>query len=98
MANWELLSDPHLNERGFYVPIKHPEVGVLPFPGMPWKLSKTPGRVWMPAPCFAEHNDYVYRGILGLSEEEIIELTAEKVIATEPEFAFDLPLSGPVRL
>src|SRR5690606_30500921 len=42
MANWELLSDVHLAERNFYVPIVHPEVGVMPFPGMPWKLSRTP--------------------------------------------------------
>ena len=33
LANWELLSNPHLHARGFYVPVEHPDMGVFPYPG-----------------------------------------------------------------
>lgn len=84
MANWEMLSDPHLAHRGFYVPIHHPEVGILPFPGMPWKLTRTPGTVRMPAPRFAEHHAHVYGDLLGMSEEDIRELERSGVAGTVP--------------
>ncbi|MHB8575463.1 MAG: CaiB/BaiF CoA transferase family protein [Dehalococcoidia bacterium] len=84
LANWELLPNPHLNARGFYVPIEHPEVGVYPFPGAPVKLSKTPMEIRMPAPLFAQHNDYVYREILGLDDAGIAELDALGLIDTTP--------------
>lgn len=80
----EMLDDPHLKERGFFEMVTHPEAGTHLHPGMSWKLSKTPGWTRMPAPCFAEHNDYVFGKLLGMSQEEIAKLTAEGVIATVP--------------
>lgn len=91
MANWELLADPHLAERSFYVPVNHPEVGVFPFPGMPWKLSRTPGSIRRPAPLFAQHHREVYCGILGMSEEEVDALEASGVAAPEPDASFFAP-------
>ncbi len=84
LANWELLSDPHLFARGFYVPVPHPEVGVLPFPGMPWHFSRTPGTVRAGAPCFGEHNALVFKDILGLAGDEIAELYTREITADEP--------------
>lgn len=84
LANWELLSDPHLAARGFYVPVPHPEVGVLPFPGMPWRFSRTPGAVRAGAPCFGEHNDFVLRDLLDLSDAEIAALYTQEVTADAP--------------
>ena len=43
LANWEMVSNPHFHARNFYIPMEHPEMGVFPYPGMPWKLSETPG-------------------------------------------------------
>jgi crotonobetainyl-CoA:carnitine CoA-transferase CaiB-like acyl-CoA transferase len=85
LANWELLSNAHLFVRGFYVPVVHPEAGVFPFPGAPVKLSETPVVVRMPAPRFAQHNDYVYREVLGLSAAEVEALGAQGVINPVPE-------------
>jgi crotonobetainyl-CoA:carnitine CoA-transferase CaiB-like acyl-CoA transferase len=85
LANWELLSDPHLHARGFYVPVPHPEVGVLPFPGMPWRFSRTPAAVRGGAPCFAEHNALIFRDLLGLTDAEVAGLYAEGVTADEPQ-------------
>lgn len=84
LANWELLSDPHLFARGFYVPVPHTEVGVFPFPGMPWKFSRTPGAIRWGAPCFAEHNGAVFREILKLSEQEIQQLYDGGVTSDQP--------------
>ena len=80
----ELLEDPHLNERGFYERVTREEVGTHPYPGSPIKLSKTPARIRMPAPCLGEHNEYVLNKIAGLSKEEIQELQEEQVIGTRP--------------
>jgi crotonobetainyl-CoA:carnitine CoA-transferase CaiB-like acyl-CoA transferase len=85
LANWELLTDPHLFARGFYVPVPHPEVGVLPFPGMPWHFSRTPGAVRAGAPCFAEHNHFIFSEILQLSDEQTAELYAHGITADEPQ-------------
>jgi len=97
MANWELLSDPHLAERAFYVPITHPEVGVLPFPGMPWKLSRTPGTIRRPAPLFAQHNREVLGGLLGMGDEEVEALEASGVASPDPEPSFFAPRPAPPR-
>lgn len=84
LANYELLTDPHLHQRQFYISIDHPEAGVLPFAGMPWKFSRTPGRVTRPAPRFAEHNDYVLGELLGLDQESIEELERSEIAGREP--------------
>ena len=71
LANWELVSNPHLHARGFYIPIEHPDMGVFPYPGMPWKLSETPGQVRSGSPLFGQHTRLVLRDLLGLGEDEL---------------------------
>ncbi len=70
----QINSNPHLMQRRFFEAVAHPEAGTYDHPGMPWKLSRTPGKIRTPAPCFAEHNEYVFKELLGMSKEEIIEL------------------------
>ena len=84
LTAWEMLSNQHIFERGFYVPIVHKEMGVFPYPGMPWKLSETPALVRMAAPCFAEHNALVFKKLLKLGDGEIDELYRQRVTADEP--------------
>ena len=93
LANWELVSNPHFHARRFYVPIEHPDMGVFPYPGMPWKLSETPGQVRTASPRFGEHNGLLYRDFMGLSEDEIVPLYERRTVADDPPD--DLP--GPVR-
>ena len=80
----ELVEEPHLNERGFYEMVTHPEAGIHPYIGMYAKFSKTPGSIRMPAPCFGEHNQYVFGELLGMSQEEMVQLEKEGVIGTNP--------------
>ena len=92
LANWELVSNPHFHARGFYVPVEHPEMGVLPYPGMPWKLSETPGLIRTASPLYGEHNGLAFRGLLGMTEEELAPLYERRAVADEP--SEDLP--GPI--
>jgi crotonobetainyl-CoA:carnitine CoA-transferase CaiB-like acyl-CoA transferase len=69
-------ADPHLKERGFFVPINHPEVGTHLYPSTTFKISKTPFRVRRPPVLLGEDNDYIYRDVLGLSEAEYDHLKA----------------------
>jgi crotonobetainyl-CoA:carnitine CoA-transferase CaiB-like acyl-CoA transferase len=40
----EVLTDPHLEARGFFTDVEHPEAGRLRYPGPAFGLSETPGR------------------------------------------------------
>ena len=76
-----LLDDPHLQDRGFWKEVEHPELGrrfVYPgeaalYKGSPWRLS---GR----APLIGEHNVDIFCGELGLSPQELATLAESKVI------------------
>ena len=80
----ELVEEPHLNERGLFEVVTHPEAGTHPYIGMYAKLSKTPGSIRMPAPCLGQHNQYVFGELLGLSQEEMADLEEEGIIGTDP--------------
>ncbi len=79
----ELVEEPHLNARGLFEEVTHPEVGTHPYIGMYARFSKTPGSIRTPAPCLGEHNQYVLGGMLGMSEEEIERLEELGIIGTE---------------
>ena len=80
----ELFNDPHLEERGFFWEINHPEAGSHKYSGLPIRLSKTPTTKRNPAPCLGEHNEYVLGAILGLSDAEIEELREKDIIGDVP--------------
>ncbi len=48
--------------------------GTIEIPGPHWHLSESPAHIRLPAPELGEHNDYVLRDLLGLSEDEIAAL------------------------
>jgi crotonobetainyl-CoA:carnitine CoA-transferase CaiB-like acyl-CoA transferase len=83
----DLMADPHLRERGFFEKTAHAEAGVREMDGVPWRLSLTPAHVRLNGPCFGEHNDYVFRHLLGLSTEEVAELESQGVTGREPDEA-----------
>ena len=70
----DAYADPHLQARGFFQTVTHPECGTHHYPGLVWQMSKTPGSIRSPACCLGEHNDYVYRDLLGLDDTEITRL------------------------
>jgi crotonobetainyl-CoA:carnitine CoA-transferase CaiB-like acyl-CoA transferase len=80
----ELSNDPHLNQRGFFEELSHPEAGTHRYPGASWRMSRTPGKLRLPAPCFGQHNRYVFGELLGMSDEDIMRLKGAGVTAEEP--------------
>ncbi len=83
LANWQILPDPHIYERGMYETVLHPVIGAYPETTWPWRFERTPARIARPAPLFAEHN----REILtesGLTEETIAALYESGTTADEP--------------
>jgi len=86
LTSAELLSDPHLKERGTFQLVDRAIVGThhYPIPTAPVKLSESPIRIRRPAPTLGEHNDYVLGKLLGMSGEKIQSLIDERIIGTEP--------------
>jgi formyl-CoA transferase len=76
----EMLADAHFAAREAIVSVPHPDFGELKMQNVAPKLSETPGSIRSPSPRLGEHNDLVYRQILGLSAERLEELRARKVI------------------
>lgn len=87
----EILSDPHIKERGFFETITRPVTGTHPYPGFPAKLSETPVTIRRPAPTLGQDNEHVLTKLLGMTEEEIKQLADEEIIGTEPQgWAFSM--------
>ena len=80
----DLLADPHYKNRGTFVTVNHPQVGPKQYPGIPWKMSVTPGRVRWPSPTLGQHNREVYGELLGLTGTEIGQLEKSGTIGDRP--------------
>jgi benzylsuccinate CoA-transferase BbsF subunit len=70
--------DPHIRERGSFVRLTHPVVGECNHPTQPAKLSRSPAQV-STGPLLGEHNEYVYKTLLGLNEDEYATLSESGV-------------------
>jgi CoA:oxalate CoA-transferase len=75
----ELFADPHVRERGFFTTVDHPEAGPLEYPGMPFRMSATPGAIGRPAPRLGEHTAEVL-GEVGVTVGEVARLRAAGVV------------------
>lgn len=89
MDERDVLSDPHLRERSFFQEITQQECGTHPYPGLAWRMSKTPNRLRLPPVLLGEHNEYVYKQLLGVSDNEYAELQEEGHIGID--FAPEIP-------
>lgn len=77
----DLAESPHLNARGYFVDVEHPELGAtLRYPGNPYRLSETPWRLRRRAPQIGEHNKEIYLDELGFSRQELAALSGAGVI------------------
>ncbi len=76
----KVLEDPQVKARDMIVDIVHPIAGELQIPGIPIKLSQTPGRIRKPSPVLGEDTEKILGELLGYSEEEVNKLREDKVI------------------
>lgn len=70
----DLYSDPQLKERNSFITLEHPEIGLQQYRPTMAKLSKTPEQMRMPGPCLGEHNEFILKQLLNMSEDEIAKL------------------------
>ena len=75
-----LFSDKQLAHRGHYVWMDHPEMGQHPFDGTEFICSETPALYKTPSPMLGQHNEYVLKEVLGMTDEEIGELAEAGVL------------------
>jgi benzylsuccinate CoA-transferase BbsF subunit len=80
MSSKDLLEDPQLNERGFFVRLPHPEVGVRTHAGMPWLLAHAPNGVRAPAPLLGQDTERILHDLLDYSAAEIAHLQSTQVL------------------
>ena len=80
----DVWRDPFLRSRGFIHEITHPAAGTAEYPGLAYRLSRTPGSIRSPAPCFAEHTHEVLGGLIGLSTAEIDALVEAGIVLQHP--------------
>ena len=66
----QLLSDPQLVARDFWVDVEHPYGGRQTYPGAPFKMTETPFQLSR-APMLGEHNEDILVNELGLSLEDM---------------------------
>jgi benzylsuccinate CoA-transferase BbsF subunit len=76
----DLDEDPQLIHRRHYVTLEHSEIGPHGYENFAFRLSKTPGAPRTGAPGLGEHSAYVCTEILGLSDEELVQLLSESVL------------------
>jgi benzylsuccinate CoA-transferase BbsF subunit len=70
--------DPQLRARQSFIRLDHPVIGECNHPAPPIKLSKSPAQI-KTSPCLGQHNDYVYTKLLGIPDEEYVELLNDGV-------------------
>jgi crotonobetainyl-CoA:carnitine CoA-transferase CaiB-like acyl-CoA transferase len=76
----DALADLQLVARGHFLTVPHPEFGSVVIEDSRMRFSATPAQVTRPGPVFGQDSDTVLRDLLGLSDDEIVELVAEGVL------------------
>jgi crotonobetainyl-CoA:carnitine CoA-transferase CaiB-like acyl-CoA transferase len=76
----EIFEDPQYAARGNILKMQDDRVGELPIPNLVPRLSDTPGSVNWLGPRLGEHNDEIFKGLLGLTEDDLRRLAAEGVV------------------
>ena len=80
----ETIVDPHLQARGFWDTVDHPEAGEYRQVTTPWRMSKSDRVHATPAPGLGEHNSLVLGDLLGLTVTELEALESRGIIGTRP--------------
>ena len=77
----DLFEDLQLKHRKYFVRLDHPEMGNIAYEYQSsYILSKTPRELTKPSPCLGEHNEMVFKEVLGLTDEEIADYLIEGAI------------------
>ena len=76
----EMLADPHFQARESIVDVDHPAFKNLKMQNVFPKLSRSQGKIRWPGPKLGAHNEEIYRGLLGISEEVLQDFIHDGVV------------------
>jgi crotonobetainyl-CoA:carnitine CoA-transferase CaiB-like acyl-CoA transferase len=76
----DIFADPQFEARGNLATVEEGELGPIVAPDVLPRLLTTPGRIARLGPRLGEGNERVYRGLLGLSADEMAALAQRGVI------------------
>jgi len=74
---------PHLRERRYFERVQHKFTGTYDWAGIPFKMPASNLRIFQAPVGLGEHNEYVYKQVLGVSDAEYDELVQRGEIGTE---------------
>jgi len=75
-----VVNDIQVQSRNMIIETDHPIAGKVKMPGIPIKMSETPGSVDTPAPMLGQHTEEILHEILGFTAEEVAELRSKNVL------------------
>ena len=67
----DLWEDPQIAHRGFFQWLEHEECGPMPYDGLTYHLSKTPGALRMPQALIGQHNAEILGDLLSLDNAAV---------------------------
>jgi crotonobetainyl-CoA:carnitine CoA-transferase CaiB-like acyl-CoA transferase len=80
----DVYRDEQLKSRNYFTPLDHQVMGIQKFePQSCFILSKTPREITRPSPLLGEHNEYVFKELVGMSDDEIADHIIDGSITTQ---------------
>ena len=76
----DIVEDEDLKNRQSIIYADYPGVGEIALPGIPVKMSRTPGEFRMRPPLLGEHNEEILKNVCHMTDEEIRHLKEINVI------------------
>lgn len=83
----EVFADPQVDSRQMRIELDHRHAGTIPLVGSPMKFSQTPVEYRQAPPALGEHNAEVLGQVLGLSEQQCLDLRAQGIVGPGPTAA-----------
>ncbi len=76
----KVVTNEQVVARDMIVEVEHPVAGETRIPGIPIKLSRTPGEIHKASPVLGEDTEKLLKQYLGLTPEQLVELREKQVI------------------
>ena len=76
----DIFEDPQYVARGNIVDVPCEEFGSVKMPGVFLVLTETPGKIKWAGPKLGSYNEEIYKGLLGLTDDELEQLKEKQII------------------
>jgi crotonobetainyl-CoA:carnitine CoA-transferase CaiB-like acyl-CoA transferase len=81
----DIHDDRHLNARGYWVMLPHPQMHPWRQPSSSWRLVEANPQLRNHAPIFGQHNREILCGLLGMTDDDLTSLEETGIIADRPQ-------------